>query len=77
MINPQWLELPMSRTNFHGPKDVRTIEVRLYGKRSECSEVAKVIGVIPLAKILFNLLDKQGLGILHKSPRLNNNILHL
>ena len=30
MINPQWLELPMSRTNFHGPKDIRTIEVRLY-----------------------------------------------
>ena len=30
MINPQWLELPMSRTNFRGPKDVRAIEVRLY-----------------------------------------------
>ena len=30
MINPQWLELPMSRTNFHGPKDVRVIEIRLY-----------------------------------------------
>ena len=30
MINPQWLELPMSRMNFHGPKDVRAIEVRLY-----------------------------------------------
>ena len=30
MINPQWLELPMSRTNFHGPKAVRAIEVRLY-----------------------------------------------
>ena len=30
MINPQWLELPMSRTNFHGRKDVRAIEVRLY-----------------------------------------------
>ena len=30
MINPQWLELPMSRTNFHGPKDIRAIEVRLY-----------------------------------------------
>ena len=29
MINPQWLELPMSRTNFHGPKDVRAIEIRL------------------------------------------------
>ena len=30
MISPQWLELPMSRRNFHGPKDVRAIEVRLY-----------------------------------------------
>ena len=27
MINPQWLELPMSRTNFYGPKDVRVTEV--------------------------------------------------
>ena len=26
-INPQWLELSMSRTNFHGPKDVRAIDV--------------------------------------------------
>ena len=30
MINPQWLELSMSRTIFYGPKDVRAIEVRLY-----------------------------------------------
>ena len=30
MINPQWLELPMSRTNFHGPKDVRATEIQLY-----------------------------------------------
>ena len=30
IINPQWFELPMSRTNFHGPKDIRAIEVRLY-----------------------------------------------
>ena len=30
MINPQWLELLMFRTNFNGPKDVRAIEVRLY-----------------------------------------------
>ena len=29
-INPQWLELPISRTNFQGPKDVRAIKVRLY-----------------------------------------------
>ena len=30
MIIPQWLELPMSRTIFYGPKDVRAFEVRLY-----------------------------------------------
>ena len=38
MINPQWLELPISRTNFHGTKDVRAIEVRLYveSKVSPC-----------------------------------------
>ena len=30
MINPQWLELPMSRTYFHGPKDIRAIEAQLY-----------------------------------------------
>ena len=30
MINPQWLELPMSRTNLHGRKEIRDIEVRLY-----------------------------------------------
>ena len=30
MINLHWLELPMARTLFHGPKGVRAIEVRLY-----------------------------------------------
>ena len=30
MNNPQWLELPISRTKFYGPKDVRAIKVRLY-----------------------------------------------
>ena len=30
VINPQWLELPISRTNFYSPKDVRAIEVWLY-----------------------------------------------
>ena len=30
MINPRWLKLPISRTNFHGLKDVRAIQVRLY-----------------------------------------------
>ena len=30
MINLKWLDLPMARTLFHGPKGVRAIEVRLY-----------------------------------------------
>ena len=30
MINPRRFELPISRTNFHGLKDVRAIQVRLY-----------------------------------------------
>ena len=42
MINPQWLELPMSRTNFHGPKDVRAIEVRLYVQDTEIDIVIEI-----------------------------------
>ena len=30
MINLHWLELPIARTIFHGPKGVRAIEVPLY-----------------------------------------------
>ena len=30
IIDPHWLELPLSRTNFHGPEGVRATEVRLY-----------------------------------------------
>ena len=30
MINPQWLEQPVSRTNFQGFMDARAIEVRMY-----------------------------------------------
>ena len=30
IINPQWLEPPLSPTNFHSPKGVRAIEFRLY-----------------------------------------------
>ena len=30
MIKSHWLELPISRTNFYGPKDVWAIEVWLY-----------------------------------------------
>ena len=30
MTNPQMLEIFISRKKFHGPKDVRAIEIRLY-----------------------------------------------
>ena len=30
MIKPQWLELPISRINIHGPKDIRATEILLY-----------------------------------------------
>ena len=39
MINPQWLELPMPRTNLHGPKDVRV--------RLDNQSVAMVNPLIP------------------------------
>ena len=38
MINRQWLELPMFRTNYHGPEDVRAIEVRLYFELWDCKD---------------------------------------
>ena len=39
MINPQWLELPMSSTDFHDPKDVRAIAVWLHFAKYTYSEV--------------------------------------
>ena len=36
VIYPQWLELSLSRTNFHSPKGVRSIEIRLYIDTSYC-----------------------------------------
>ena len=50
MINPQWFELPISRTKFHGPKDVRAIDVRLYMyvgaylRRNECLVKRSFVG---------------------------------
>ena len=45
MINPQRFELPMSRTNLHGPKDVRAVEVWLY---------------IPICSAVFNDSEGEG-----------------
>ena len=30
IIHPGWVELPLARTKFHGPKPVRAIEILLY-----------------------------------------------
>ena len=38
MVKPQWLGLLMSRTNFHGPKDVRAIEVRHFLQDCLCAQ---------------------------------------
>ena len=53
MINPQWLEQPISRKNFHGPKAFQAIEVRLYWDRQ-----AWVSG---LDKMLQNIAPDQDL----------------
>ena len=37
MINLQWPELPIYRTNLHGSKEVRAIEVLLY--QVECDKL--------------------------------------
>ena len=43
MINPQWLELPMPRTNFpNGPKDVRASEDRTFIESVHEHEVCDV-----------------------------------
>ena len=52
MSNPQWIELPMSRTNFHGPKDVRAIKVRLYTKKMRASLSGIRIIIIIIMSIL-------------------------
>ena len=43
MINPQWLELLLSNTNFNGPKDGRVIDIRLYERIYVLETVATVL----------------------------------
>ena len=47
MIKSHWLQLPISRTNFHGPKDVRAIEVWLY---TDCNIGAPFISATKRSK---------------------------
>ena len=60
MINPQWLELPMSRTNFHGPKDVRAIEVPLYSVKKYkyfSSKNKDMMGLVRTVQLtIFNII---------------------
>ena len=56
MISPQWLGLLMSRTNFHGPKDVRAIEVRLYFARDH-SDAPQKYSDADVKKMLAYLID--------------------
>ena len=37
MINPQWLELLISRTHLHGTKGVRAIEIWLYTDKTNAT----------------------------------------
>ena len=53
MIESHWLEPPTSRTNFHGPKDVRAIEVWLYKSIFRLTQIGyiRIIDDVLLAEI--------------------------
>ena len=60
MINPQWLELPMSRTNFHDHKNVRANEIRLHfnitiSKLNMAKQTAYSFVLRPTNKITINM----------------------
>ena len=63
MINPQWLELPISWTNCRGSKYVRAIEVRLY-----------MFGFVPFCLCLF--LKHSLFNILHPSALITKTCLY-
>ena len=44
MINPQWLELTISRTMFYGPEDVWVIKVRLFVGYCNCAANHHAVG---------------------------------
>ena len=45
---PQWPELPLSRTNFHSPKGVQAIEVRLFQVNLTVTEVRLYSEIMPI-----------------------------
>ena len=58
IINPHWLELPLSRTNFHGPKVVRTIEVLLYIGTCLIGVAEAYLGTVGLPKMDLPYIDR-------------------
>ena len=68
MINPQWLELLMSRTIFHGPKDVRAIKVRLYVEEPSLYSLMKWLCdvaflIYAVVSVLYAVLFPRGVGV--------------
>ena len=66
MINPQWLELSLSRRNSHGPKDVRAIEVRLF---YATKKHGIPIVLLPRQKELISQADSRAAKIALRSTR--------
>ena len=55
-MNPHWLELPLSRTNFDSPKGVRAIEVRLYFAKDYC-DVHTTLAKVDVIEMLKFVID--------------------
>ena len=67
MTNPQWLKLPMSRINFHGPKDVRAIEILLYVVGMHYKYLAEVILICAHSMFLWRTKDNNSRIIIKSS----------
>ena len=66
MINPQWLKLPISRINLHGPKDVRAILRFILNNSLRKHAYSNILEILPLKKLKFS--DKNT-DILHISAQ--------
>ena len=71
MNKPQWLELPISRTKFYGPKDVRAIEVRLYLCTEHYLEVTEVIHLAKMNRFTSTLQKWQKMNQFYRIPLTN------
>ena len=80
MINPQWLELSMSRINFHGSKDVPAVEVcpNTYGKYgvfdrlSLHTELSHIAHMLNISYIILHLKRTLGLNAVSEQQLLKS-----